>query len=214
MDVGIRPNARILAALAVAVFAACCAATAAAAPIDYDESVDGQLPRAFAPGLHTPGSALGLGAGTNLITGTSQWGGTVSSTFDTALLKLEDGLQIDSIALSAAKVDGDAILDLIRVELFSYDATVTSVASIRFERPAMPFAATEFFVSDLPIDEAGFYGVAIAGYSGNTNNSFAFVDYTWNIAVVPEPGTGTLLAVGLVGFSLQRRPRGVADFSG
>ncbi len=193
------------AALAAAVLATFMPAAASAAPIVYDEAVDGSLPGTFAPGSHSPGSALPLGAGTNVITGTAQWGGTIPSSFDTALLSLGAGLEIDSITLSAAKVDGDAILNRIRVELFRYDATVTSVSSIRFELQDVPFADVSLFVADLPIDATGFYGVTIGGFSGNTNNSFALVDYTWEIAVVPEPGTATLLGIGLVGLSLHRR---------
>ncbi len=192
-------------ALAFAIYVAFPAATVGAAPIDYDEAVDGPLPTTPAPGPLTPDSALALDVGTNRITGTAQWGGTIPTTFDTALLDLGEGLEIDSITLSAAQVDGAAILNRIRAELFRYDAAVTSSSSIRFELLDMPLAATDLYVADLPIGEAGLYGVSIAGYSGNTNNSFALVDYTWSIVVTPEPGTATLLVVGLIGLSLHRR---------
>lgn len=198
-----------LTAAAVATLAALGAATSNAVPVNYDEAVDGPL--ATNPVFVTPADALALDVGTNVISGTATWSFSFgSTTFDTALLDLADGLEIVSITLSGTNVTGTGILSSVTATLLGYDATATSSSIIDSATSGVPFGATSLYTSQLPVDTAGFYGLCICGYGGSlaSGQSVSF-DYTWSVVVasvaVPEPATLTLLISGLLGMAVTRR---------
>jgi hypothetical protein len=166
------------------------AASAAAAPLAYDEGVSGDL----AP---FPVTSLSLDTGVNTVTGSLSFsGGAGLSDFDGFLFALPTGGQVDSISFE--------------FELSHRGATFASLTKTLAGSPqnvnllgASPVA---LFASQLPLSDSPF-AIEVGTHEGDVAWQAA---YTLTVVVsgptqVPEAGTFALLLGGCAGLMLSRR---------
>lgn len=167
------------------------------APIDFDESVDGQVLRhpTPSPGADArPAEVAAFGVGTNVVRGTARWDAVFAdTTFDTFVARLPADLEIVSITFTVSNVSGPGRLDQIYGAIWEYDAPMTSSSELAGTGfLTAPFPATAVFDSLLPLATPEIYGFCLCGFQGPLDaGEFVTFDYTWRIVVgaVPESGS-------------------------
>jgi hypothetical protein len=187
-----RPAGRITGILLWLVFC-----TVAAVPIAYDEATDGDLKGT---------QSLTLDIGSNTVTGSTQWIGTVAD-HDSVKFVLPAG----AILISVAYGFGDVALETGTIGLGSgYNLmddltnTLISQASVNVINDSSP---ASLFVTDLPVAVSNYRLAHSLFRSAGDGGSW---DYTLTLAVaspqaVPEPFTLGLLLAGLATAGLVRR---------
>ena len=189
-----------------------------AAPITYDEAVDGDLPNQSGSPSLPPSVFFTFDIGVNSFTGTMIWGGAgVPGAQDTDIVPfiIPSGLELISVTYSVFNLRGDSDLVLTNQYLYVYNSSYGNRSVIGSEVHTAPFSNLPYFVSLMPLSE-GIYSANHVGATFSppiTFNTYAEWDWTFEFTVgdgnpVPEPATILLLGSGFIGIAIFRRKRG------
>ena len=179
-------------------------ASAEAAPVQYQESVSGDLPQNGAL------TNFNFEVGANTISGFQQFDARngVAADFDHFKFVLPAHTQLVGIKLATQMTETIGQLTLpLYLDIF-VDAlpavTVSAHEKVNLLDPANPLAGS--FSATMPLS-AGSY----LFYEGQVGSLYAgqavFWNYTWtfDVAAVPEPGSVTLVGAALLGLAAARR---------
>ena len=188
-------RARVLPALVV-LGVGSVAAVASAAPVNYNESTDGDL-KTYDGVLPT----FTLDSGVNLISGTISFDGVNQSDYDSFAFVVPSNLSVVGGSIALNETDGTAALAS-NFWVFSSDSTEDgSSTRLAFYavQPGLPVT--------LPALTARTYDFSNTG-RGFTNGARAFTaNYTFTLVVAPVPEPAALGGLAAAGLLLSRRRR-------
>src|SRR5688500_10367968 len=156
-----------------------------AAPVSYDESIDGDLPDFGGPLPQPP--TLDFDTGANTVTGTMD---VNTPDRDSFAFRIPEGLQVVSggVVMSDAVPDFHSATWQLKTGNVAFQGTLLGPVS-----PDSPGSAS---LPVLPL-AAGTYQLDWTG-SGGAGGSVGAYTFTFNVAPVPEPASLSLLALGAV----------------
>jgi len=189
--------------------------TVGAAPVVYDESINGDLldSTPFHSSLF-----FTLGVGSNTFTGSAGHSGITD--FDYLGVTIDTNHTLTDITLSISNITDNSTLRLFGIRFDDPD-TIPGDASETFNRTSdlesltftrddtesllVPFS-TFVFESVVPLTEGGYY-FGMTSFSGTPLD--ASIDYTWTFDVtsVPLPSAVWLLGAGIIGLAMARKKK-------